>query len=205
MTQHVIQRGNNRGDIFRSLSDYEVFICAMRDALRRYRLDIHAYVLMTNHVHLMVTPMTRNAVPSAMQAIGRRYVPYFNQRYERTGGLFEGRYRSMIVGDESYWITCMRYIELNPVRAGLVATPETYRWSSYRAHAMGIADTLLTEHPMYIRLGETSIDRCRSWQTFCAEGIAETELAEIRAAAHTGSVLRRLVLPAIPDKCATQP
>jgi len=202
MTQHVIQRGNNRTDIFGSPSDYEVFACAMCEALRRYRLDLHAYVLMTNHVHLMVTPVTPTDIPAAMQAIGRRYVPYFNQRYERTGGLFEGRYRSMIVDDESYWVTCMRYIELNPVRAGLVTRPEAYRWSSYRAHGMEVRDALLTEHPMYVRLGDTSVDRCRSWRAFCAQGIPEAELTEIRQAAQTGRVLGRLILPESPDRAA---
>jgi putative transposase len=123
-SHHVIQRGNNRIDIFRSPSDYKVFLSFVRKASLRYRIDVHAYVLMTNHVHLMVTPATATALPRAMQAVGRRYVPYFNERYKRTGSLFEGRYRSLVIDEESYWVTCMRYVELNPVRAGLVDRPK---------------------------------------------------------------------------------
>jgi putative transposase len=195
MTQHVIQRGNNRSDMFRSPSDYEVFLYALRDAALRFALDVHAYVLMTNHVHLMMTPGTPTSLARAMQAIGRYYVPHFNERYRRTGGLFEGRYRSLIVGDESYWFTCMRYIELNPLRAGLVEKPEGYRWSSYRAHAMGVTDLVLTDHHLYTRLGETRDARCRSWRAICAVPIPETELAEIRGSIQSGRLVRGLILP----------
>jgi len=186
MTQHVIQRGNNRTDLFRAPLDYAVFLCAMREASRRFGLSVHAYALMTNHVHLMVTPATCTSLPHTMQAIGRRYVPYFNERYGRTGGLFDGRYRSLAIDDESYWFTCMRYIELNPVRARLVNKPEVYEWSSYRYHAMGDANTLITEHATYHRLGESPEDRRRSWRAICAEAVPETELNEIRNALYTG-------------------
>jgi putative transposase len=195
MTQHVIQRGNNRTEMFRAPLDYEVFLLSTREACLRCGLDVHAYVFMTNHVHLMVTPATPTALPRAMQAIGRRYVPYFNDQYARTGSLFEGRYRSLIVDEESYWFTCMRYVELNPVRAGLVARPEAYRWSSYRSHAMGMTDALLTDHPMYLRLGGTPDERCRSWKAICAEPVPEADLSEIRSAVQTGYLMRGLVLP----------
>ena len=131
MTQHIIQRGNNRADLFRRPSDFVVYVQCARQASLRWSLEIHAYVLMTNHVHLMVTAPSASALPRAMQAIGSRYVSYFNGQYSRTGTLFEGRYKSFVIDDESYWTACMRYIELNPIRAGLVRHPADYRWSSY--------------------------------------------------------------------------
>jgi putative transposase len=194
-SHHVIQRGNNRIDIFRSPSDYKVFLSFVREAALRYRIDVHAYVLMTNHVHLMVTPATATALPRAMQAFGRRYVPYFNERYKRSGSLFEGRYRSLVIDEDSYWVTCMRYVELNPVRAGLVDRPETYRWSSYRSHATGTPDAVLTDHYMYTRLGDTAGERCRSWRAICAQCISEAELTEIRGAIHRGHLPDGLVCP----------
>jgi putative transposase len=166
--------------MFRSPRDYEVFISITREALLKYRLDIHAYALMPNHVHFLTTAVASDSIALVMQAMGRRYVPYFNRRYQRTGGLFEGRYRSFVVDDERYWMTCMRYIELNPVRAGLVVTPDAYQWTSYCAHAMGAPDPLVTDHPLYLRLAHTPGERFRSWQSFCAQGIPETELSKFR-------------------------
>jgi putative transposase len=193
MTQHIIQRGNNRADLFRRPSDFVVYVQCARQASLRWSLEIHAYVLMTNHVHLMVTAPSASALPRAMQAIGSRYVSYFNGQYSRTGTLFEGRYKSFVVDDENYWTACMRYIELNPIRAGLVRHPADYRWSSYRAHALGAADPLLTEHPVYRELGTSERDRCRCWQAFCAEGIADTELEELRGM-RTGRVVKKLAV-----------
>ena len=173
-------------DLFRAPLDYAVFLCAMREASLRFELSVHAYALMTNHVHLMATPATKMSLPRTMQAIGRRYVPYFNERYGRTGGLFDGRYRARAIDDESYWFTCMRYIELNPVRARLVKKPEAYEWSSYRYHAIGEPNALITEHTAYRQLGNTSEDRHRNWRAICAEAVPETELNEIRNALCTG-------------------
>jgi putative transposase len=136
---------------------------------------------MPNHVHFMTTPPTSDAIPAAMQAIGRRYVPFFNRRHRRTGALFEGRYRSFVVDNERYWMTCMRYIELNPVRAGLAATAGAYRWTSYRAHALGAPDLVVADHPVYLQLGTTPAERSHSWQAFCADDIPESELSAIRA------------------------
>jgi putative transposase len=195
LTQHVVQRGNNRGDIFRSPCDYECFLYSVRDAASRFELEIHAYALMTNHVHLMVTPSASTALPKTMQAIGRRYVPYFNQRYGRTGGLFEGRYRSALIESEGHWISCMRYIELNPVRAGLVDAPNAYPWTSYRAHALETSDLLVTDHQMYLRLGSTPSERARSWRAFCEQGVPDKELAEIREAVRRTRVVNPIVLP----------
>jgi putative transposase len=204
-TQHLIQRGNNRADIFRGPQDYDVFLCTLRAASVRFGMDIHGYALMTNHVHLIVTGATPRAVPAAMQAIGRRYVPYFNSRYGRTGTLFEGRYRSMVVANDAYWFSCLRYVELNPIRARIVTTAETYRWSSYRAHALGTPNVLLTEHPLYEQLADTREARSRQWKEFCGIGTPPAELTEIRDAITRGRSLSTLVLPERTASFVTQP
>lgn len=194
MTQHVMQRGNNRTDIFRCPFDYDLFVRVVGEASVRFGVEVHAYVLMTNHVHLMVTPPSGEALSRAMQAVGRRYVRYFNDRYERSGTLFEGRYRSVLVDQETYWITCMRYIELNPVRAGLVDHPAQYRWSSYRAHATGIPDRLLAEHAVYRGLGHSPPERCRSWTAICSQGTPGEELDELRRMINSGRILTKIVV-----------
>ena len=179
LTQHVIQRGNNRCAIFREASDYEVFLLALREACAKHAVDIHAYALMTNHLHLMVTPQSATALPFAMQSIGRRYVQFFNRRYDRTGGLWEGRYRTSAIDDDRYWLHCMRYIELNPVRAGLATTPEAYQWSSYRTHALGAADVILVPHALYLGLGATAAERQSAWRTCCTLTDADVQ-GEVR-------------------------
>lgn len=158
-----------------------MFLAALAAAATRFQLSIHAYVLMTNHLHLLATPEGPSSIAHTMQTVGRRYVPYFNKQYGRSGGLFEGRYRSSIVGDERYVMTCMRYIELNPVRAGIVDRPESYRWSSYAAHAMGATDVLVTQHDIYARIAGTPTDRSRLWRSFCAQGVPDSELQGLRA------------------------
>jgi putative transposase len=135
--QHVIQRGNNRSPLFNVEADYACFLHYMQDACRRHGCHVHAYVLMTNHIHLLITPESKDGLSKVMQSVGRRYVQYFNTSYQRTGTLWEGRYKATIVDSESYLLTCYRYIELNPVRAKLVGHPAEYRWSSYHANALG--------------------------------------------------------------------
>ena len=195
LSQHVIQRGNNRIDIFRSASDYELFLSILHAASTRHHMDVHAYTLMTTHVHLLVTPRTATAVSTAMQAIGAKYARYFNRRYTRTGTLFEGRYRPMTIDTEAYWFTCMRYVELNPVRAGLVTAPEGYRWSSYCANALGRTDALIIPHPLYLALGESPVIRQQNWRAICGEALSAEQLAEIRDVAHHGGQLGRAPLP----------
>lgn len=135
--QHVIQRGNNRDVIFVAEADYRFYLDKLKDACDRMGCEVHAYVLMTNHVHLLMTPYEENSLGRVMQSLGRRYVQYFNYRYRRTGTLWEGRYRATLIDAESYLLTCYRYIELNPVRAGMVSHPGDYPWSSYRSNALG--------------------------------------------------------------------
>jgi len=156
LSQHIIQRGNNRGDIFQASGDRDAFLAALLLASLQFRLEVNAYVLMTNHVHLIVTARSEGAVGKVMRD------------HRRSGGLFEGRYRSSTIENENYWYTCMRYVETNPVRAKIVAEPGEYRWSSYRAHAFGWADPLLTPHHCYDRLGPTPADRQAACRAICA-------------------------------------
>jgi putative transposase len=181
--------------MFRSSADHEVFLFSLRDAVAKHPVAIHAYVLMKNHVHLLVTPESRHALPRAMQDVGRRYVRYFNDRHGRTGGLYEGRYKSLMVDDERYWFTCMRYIELNPVRAGLVTSPDAYRWSSYKRNALGQRDIVVSPHPLYLALGATSSARESSWRGLCGALLPEDDLAEMRVAVRTGRLPERVAFP----------
>ena len=151
-------------------------------AARDYGVAIHAYVLMTNHVHLLATPRVATSVPKMMQSIGRAYVQYFNFTYRRTGTLWEGRYKAAIVDDERYLLTCMRYIELNPMRAHMVASPGEFSWSSFRANACGVADNLVEPHPIYRRLGHSPEARQAAYRALFRSSIPEEELCTIRDA-----------------------
>ena len=186
LTQHVVQRGNNRGLAFRHASDYRLFLWLLGRESARYAVAVHAYVLMTNHFHLMATPSDRTGLSKMMQAVGRTYVPVFNSQYQRSGGLWEGRYRSFSIESERYWLTCLRYVERNPVRAGLVSVAEEYPWSSARAHVAGRPDPVVTHHDLYLRLGGTPDDRQRTWSAICNAVMPDHEVAAIRSAVRTG-------------------
>lgn len=150
---HVIQRGNNRQVCFVADEDYGFYLDWLKEYAGKTGCSIHAYVLMTNHVHLLLSSASSDGVGALMKALGQRYVQYVNRTYRRTGTLWEGRFRSCLTQEESYLLACQRYIELNPVRAGMVPHPAEYRWSSYRANAQGEANALLTPHPLYLALG----------------------------------------------------
>ena len=195
LSQHVVQRGNNRMDIFRSSDDYVVLAAILANASAITGMDVNAYVFMHNHFHLLVTPQSATAVERAMHRVGGQYARYFNDRYTRTGTAFEGRYRCTVVDTERYWYSCMRYVELNPVRAGFVAHPHAYSWSSYAHHAHGLADPLVTLHPLYLALGRSPNERQQCWQRHCAEGLAEEDLRQLRPVLHAGGILGTLVLP----------
>jgi putative transposase len=184
--QHIIHRGNNRQPLFFSDADYTLYLDVLAGAATKHGCAIHAYVLMTNHVHLLMTPLREDALPVTMRDAGRRYVQqHVNARYRRTGSLFEGRYKSILVDAQSYFFACCRYVELNPVRAGTVAQPEDYRWSSYRYHAWGLADPYLTPHEEYTGLATTIAGRCAAYRgLFRAHG--EGELEEMRNAVTRG-------------------
>jgi putative transposase len=186
---HITQRGVNRSVIFKTPSDYHVFLSILRFESECHGFQVHAYTLMRNHVHLLGTPATERSMPKLMQALGRRYIPFYNRRYTRTGALWEGRYRPALVHDERYWLTCMRYIELNAVRAGVVSDPEKHRWSSYLHHAFGASDEILTEHSLYLNLGATPEARQQAWREFCGNQVSQSELDAIRQAMKRGIVI----------------
>jgi putative transposase len=181
-------------EIFRSDDDYDVLVALLREAAATSGMDINTYVLMHNHIHLLVTPQRATAVEEAMHDVNGRYAMYFNRRYQRTGTLFEGRYRATIIDTERYWYTCMRYVELNPVRAGIVSDPQSYYWSSYAVHAFGSPDPLVTLHPLYLSLGTDPAERQRCWREHCAGGLEVEELDRVRQAVRSGGVLGALVL-----------
>jgi len=186
---HVIQRGNNRGACFVSDDDYRRYLYSLRLAAARFRCAIHAYVLMTNHVHLLLTPRERHAVSRLMQQLGRRYVRKFNERHARSGTLWEGRFRSSVIDSERYFLVCQRYIEHNPVRASMVRLARDYPWSSYRHHAEGRLDPLLTEHACYLQLAGTAAERRDAYRTLCAETIALDDIECIRSSVNRGRPL----------------
>lgn len=178
---HVRLRGNDKQDIFRDDSDRMFFLRCLGDAAERHEMRIHAYVLMTNHVHLLVTGARPSSIAKTIQSIGRRYVRFFNDRRDRTGTLWEGRYRSAIVDDDAYFLACQRYIELNPVRAALAPLPDKYPWSSCRHHAWGFRDDLLTPHPVYLELGAHAIARQDAYRKLFDLPVPDGMLERIRS------------------------
>jgi putative transposase len=186
---HVTQRGVNRSVMFKTPTDYRVFLSILRLESERNGFKVHAYALMRNHIHVLGTPEAKHSMPSMMQALGRRYVPFFNCRYKRTGPLCESRYKPSLVHDERYWLTCMRYVELNPVRAGIVKAPGTYRWSSYLHHGLGTHDDLVAEHPLYLGLGTSPEARQQAWREICGHQIPENELDKLRQALKSGIII----------------
>lgn len=186
---HIIQRGNNRSEMFCRTADFEVFRDILAIAIARHKCLVHAYVFMTNHVHLLVTPQKPESIPKVMQSVGRRYVHYFNRRYDRTGTLWEGRYRATLVNTEKYLLTCYRYIELNPVRAGMTAHPADYRWSSYGANALGLDDPLVTPHERFLALDLDPIHRQQAYQALFRVPLENSTLQEIRTATNTSWAL----------------
>ncbi len=184
--QHVILRGNNRCQIFVVDEDYDYFRHCLTEACGRYSCLVHAYALMTNHAHLLATPSQRDSLSRTLQSTGRRYVQYFNATYQRTGTLWEGRYKATLIDAEQYLLTCHRYIELNPVRASLVNHPSDYRWSSYHANARGRRDSLIHPHSVYQALGHTAMGRQRAYQSLFTMHIEEKTLKAIREATQKG-------------------
>lgn len=180
--QHVIQRGNNREACFYGEEDYKAYLSFLKDAAAKYQVAVHAFVLMTNHVHLLVTPRDEQGVSRMMQAQGRKYVQYFNFTYGRTGTLWEGRYKSTLVDADNYLLTVYRYIELNPVRASMVGHASEYSWSSYQGNALGKPIQLLTPHPMYEQLGKTSAERQSAYRALFRGRMPERDLVAIREA-----------------------
>ena len=186
---HIVQRGHNRDACFFGEDDYVSYRHWLGEALAQTGCTLQAYVLMTNHVHLLVTPPTAEAVSRFIISIGRRYVQYINKTYQRTGTLWDSRYKSSLVQEERYLLTCQRYIELNPVRARMVDEPAHYRWSSYRANALGHADPLLTPHALYRGLGGDDEGRHAAYRALFLNEIDVPQLTDIRAALQQGQPL----------------
>ena len=187
--QHIIQRGIDRQACFLSEKDFVAYAYWLDKSAREYQVAIHAWVFMTNHVHLLVTPLTEEGSSRMMQSLGRDYVRYFNHTYERTGSLWEGRFKSCLVDAEDYLLVCQRYIELNPVRAGMVAAPEDYTWSSYKANGLGQQIKLWTPHPVYVQLGATVRERAAAYRELFVGYIDGKLIEQIRKAANRGTVL----------------
>lgn len=186
---HVIQRGNNRQTIFLDTDDHLFFLGWLKDAAKAFKVAIHAYVLMPNHLHLLATPQDDTGLSRMMQWVGRHYVPYFNKKYQRTGTLWEGRYRATVIDSERYFLVCSRYIELNPVRAGLVSDPMQYQWSSL-AHHIGVrSDPLVNDHMLYWALGNTPFDRELAYRNLIDLGLAADEANKITQATIKGWAL----------------
>ena len=187
--QHIVQRGINREACFFAEEDYHCYLHWLMKSAADWRCTIHAYVLMTNHVHLLVTPETADGPARLMQSIGRRYVQYINRSYKRSGSVWEGRYKSRVVQAETYLLACIRYIELNPVWAGMVCDPGQYRWSSYRANGLGAHDARLTPHPLYLALASDAEGRQATYRALFRSELDDEAIADIRLALAQGRPL----------------
>jgi putative transposase len=186
---HALQRGNNRDPIFAADADYAFFRVCLLDAATLHEVAIHAYVFMTNHVHLLASPASADGLSKLFQSVGRRYVQYFNHSHRRSGTLWEGRYRATVVHAEDYLLTCMRYIEMNPQRARMVERAGDYPHSSYRANAQGETDELVTPHRIYRRIASDDAARLAAYRQLFRAPIGSGDLESIRAATQKGWVL----------------
>lgn len=186
---HLFQRGNDRTALFRDDADRERYLGFLREAAAAAKVALHAYVLMDDHVHLLATPAGAEGLSRMMQALGRNYVGWFNHRHQRSGTLWEGRFRSSLIEADSWLLPCMRYIELNPVRAALAAQPAEFLWSSHRHHVGLTLEPLITDHPVYWSLGNTPFERQAAYLQMFEHGPGEAELALIRRSTRGGWLL----------------
>ena len=187
--QHIIQRGNNRHACFFNDIDYAVYLDKLKEYSDKYGVDTHAFVLMTNHVHILATPNNETGVSRMMQSLGRYYVRYINTTYKRTGTLWEGRFKSTLVDNERYLLTVYRYIELNPVRAAMVDHAADYPWSSYQSNALGKPIELIKPHEAYISLGTSNIFRREAYREIFKGHMPESTLNKIRDSTNKGWAL----------------
>jgi len=186
---HVVQRGNNRDPIFFDECDYLSYLEWLEAGAKRYQCKIYAYVLMTNHVHLLVSSSEKDGISRLMQYVGRYYVPYINHAYGRTGTLWEGRFKSSLVQGDRYLLCCMRYIESNPIRAGITKNLKEYPWSSYACNAYGKKNTLITHHGIYESLDKDSVKKRKTYRELFKHRLDEEDITRIRAAWQTGTPL----------------
>ena len=186
---HIIQRGNNRQAIFASTADYMLLLALLKENAQKFGIAVHAYVLMTNHFHLLATPEQADGLPLMMQAVGRSYVRYFNDAQHRSGTLWEGRYRSTLIQTDRYLLTCMAYLDLNPVRAGLVRQAKDYEWSSHRHYIGQRADKLVTPHPLVWTLGNTPFSREAAYADLVDGGITSAQQGDLTRSVLSGWAL----------------
>jgi len=179
---HIVQRGHNREPCFFAEEDYRAYLHWLGEALKKQRCTLHAYVLMTNHVHLLVTPERAQSIPKLIITLGRRYVQYINTTYHRTGTLWDSRYKSSLIQAETHLLSCQRYIELNPVRAAMVDDPAHYPWSSYRRNALGRANPYLSPHPLYLALGKDEKTRRAAYRSLFRAELDNETISDIRLA-----------------------
>lgn len=180
---HIVQRGNNREACFIEPENYQFYLELWKDASSRYGVSVHAYCLMTNHIHVLATPEEKTSISNTMKVVGSRYAQYINKKYKRTGTLWEGRHRSRLVQTENYFLMCCRYIVLNSVSAGMVKRPEEYKWSSYHCNAWG-DESWLVLHDEYKRLGDTKDKRCLNYRSLFKNHLDDNDIDLIRKAAH---------------------
>jgi len=186
---HIVQRGHSRSPVFFEDQDYSTYAFWLKKAAEKYCLSIHAFVLMTNHIHLLVTPKIGGNVSVFMQYLGRRYVPYINHKYGKSGSIWEGRFKASLVQEDLYFLSVMRYIELNPVRACMVQSPSHYKWSSFGHNAGNKQLTLITHHPVYLSLGKDSMSRFKSYQELFSGQLDQKSMDRISDAWATGTPL----------------
>jgi putative transposase len=179
---HVIQRGNDRSCLFPDDNHRELYLGLVGEWSAKVECQVHAYVLMTNHVHMLMTPASADALPTLMKRMGQKYVQSFNKAHKHTGTRLDGRYRAHMVGIDDRFLTCQRYIELNPVRAGMVRHPGDYSWSSYGSNAWARPSSIVMPHIRYTELGTTIEERCRLYARLVAQGISDQDIAAIRVA-----------------------
>jgi len=190
--QHIIQRGNNHQVCFVSEQDCMAYIGWLKDYAAKFDVDVHAWVLMTNHVHLLCTPRQSNGISQMMQGLGRQYVRYFNYSYKRTGTLWEGRYKSCLVQEEEYLMHLYRYIESNPVRANMVDDPSDYKWSSYQINALGKISSLCSPHGLYLALGKTDEERQLNYRALFINHVDGKLVSDIRDSINKGMAIGSL-------------
>lgn len=181
---HIVQRGNNREACFFSVNDYHYYLELLKQGLKRYQAQLYSYALMTNHVHLLISPQCSDSISNIMKVVGSRYAHYMNKTYHRTGTLWEGRHKSSVVDTEGYLLKCYRYIEMNPVAASMVARPEEYHWTSYGVNAWGDCSEVVTPHQEYINLGQSIEQRCYAYRELFAGQLSDQDLHCIRTASH---------------------
>ena len=186
---HIIQRGNNRQAIFNSTADQQTLLALLLENAKKFKVAVHAYVLMSNHFHLLATPQTAEGLPQMMQAVGRSYVRYFNDAQQRTGTLWEGRYKSTVIQTERYLLACMAYIDLNPVRAGMVTAARDYPWSSHGHYTGQRIDPLITPHALFWELGNTPFAREAAYAQLVQSGISPVQQAALTDSAMSGWAL----------------